>query len=38
VSWFKRDDRIKWLEALDTELLTKAVELIDIDGILVNRS
>jgi tRNA dimethylallyltransferase len=38
VSWFKRDDRIKWLEALDTELLAKAVELIDIDGILGNRS
>ena len=38
VSWFKRDDRIKWLEALDTELLAKAVELIHIDGILGNRS
>jgi tRNA dimethylallyltransferase len=38
VSWFKRDDRINWLEALDTELLAKAVELIHIDGILGNRS
>jgi len=38
VSWFKRDDRIKWLEALDTELLAKTVELIHIDGILGNRS
>ena len=38
VSWFKRDDRIQWLEALDTELLAKALELIDIDGILGNRS
>jgi tRNA dimethylallyltransferase len=38
VSWFKRDDRIQWLEALDTELLAKAVELIHIDGILGNRS
>ena len=38
VSWFKRDDRINWLEALDAELLAKAVELIDIDGILGNRS
>ena len=38
VSWFKRDDRIHWLEALDTEVLAKAVELIHIDGILGNRS
>lgn len=38
VSWFKRDDRINWLEALDTELLAKAVELIHNDGILGNRS
>ena len=38
VSWFKRDDRIQWLEALDTELLAKAVELIHDDGILGNRS
>lgn len=38
VSWFKRDDRIKWLEALDTELLAKAVELIHNDGILGNWS
>jgi tRNA dimethylallyltransferase len=38
VSWFKRDDRINWLEALDAELLAKAVELIHIDGILGNRS
>ena len=38
VSWFKRDDRIKWLEALDTDLLAKIVELIHDDGILGNRS
>jgi tRNA dimethylallyltransferase len=38
VSWFKRDDRIKWFEALETDLLEKAVELIHNDGILDNRS
>jgi tRNA dimethylallyltransferase len=38
VSWFKRDERIHWLEALDSDVLSKAVELIHIDGILGNRS
>jgi len=38
VSWFKRDNRIQWLEALDPEALTKAVELIHNDGILGNRT
>jgi tRNA dimethylallyltransferase len=38
VSWFKRDERIHWLEALDSDVQAKAVELIHIDGILGNRS
>jgi tRNA dimethylallyltransferase len=38
VSWFKRDDRIHWLEASDKDLLAKAVELMHIDGILGNRT
>jgi hypothetical protein len=38
VSWFKRDERIHWLEALDSDVLAKAIELIHIDGILGNRS
>jgi tRNA dimethylallyltransferase len=38
VSWFKRDTRIQWLEALDGELLEQAFESVRNDGILVNRS
>jgi tRNA dimethylallyltransferase len=34
VSWFKRDDRIQWLDAVDNELLNKALALVDADGIL----
>ena len=38
VSWFKRDERIHWLEAMDSDALAQAIELIHIDGILGNRS
>lgn len=38
VSWFKRDTRIQWLEALDGDLLEQAFESVRNDGILVNRS
>ena len=38
VSWFKRDERIHWLEAMDSDVLAQAIELIRIDGILGNRS
>jgi tRNA dimethylallyltransferase len=34
VSWFKRDTRINWLEALDADLVHKAIELVAKDGIL----
>mgnify|MGYP002654563824 CR=1 FL=1 len=34
VSWFKRDTRINWLEALDADLVHKALELVAKDGIL----
>ena len=38
VSWFKRDERIAWLDALDSEVLSKALDLVREDGILENRS
>jgi tRNA dimethylallyltransferase len=34
VSWFKRDDRIKWLEALDQDLGDRAFELVSNSGLL----
>ena len=38
VSWFKRDERIQWLEALDSDVLDQAMVAVDKDGILGNRS
>jgi tRNA dimethylallyltransferase len=38
VSWFKRDERIQWLEALDSDCLDQAMAVVDEDGILGNRS
>jgi tRNA dimethylallyltransferase len=38
VSWFKRDERIQWLEAMDSDVLAKAMAAADKDGILGNRS
>lgn len=38
VSWFKRDERIHWLEALDSDLLNQAMAAVDKDGILGNQS
>ena len=38
VSWFKRDERIQWLEALDSDCLDRAMAAVDEDGILGNRS
>jgi tRNA dimethylallyltransferase len=38
VSWFKRDERIQWLEATDAEVLARAMVAVDKDGILGNRS
>jgi tRNA dimethylallyltransferase len=38
VSWFKRDERIQWLEALDEGVLDQAISAVDEDGILGNRS
>jgi tRNA dimethylallyltransferase len=38
VSWFKRDERIQWLEALDESVLDQAFSAVDEDGILGNRS
>ena len=38
VSWFKRDERIQWLEAMDADVLDRAMVAIDKDGILGNRS
>jgi tRNA dimethylallyltransferase len=34
VSWFKRDDRIAWLEALDEKVLDQAFDKVLADGIL----
>jgi tRNA dimethylallyltransferase len=34
VSWFKRDERIQWLEALDEDVLERAFEKVVADGIL----
>jgi tRNA dimethylallyltransferase len=34
VSWFKRDDRIQWLDALDPDLSDKAFELVSNSGLL----
>lgn len=34
VSWFKRDDRIHWLDALDADFANKSFNLIEQDGIL----
>lgn len=38
VSWFKRDPRVNWLDALDDEVTAKAFDLIQASGILDNRS
>ena len=38
VSWFKRDDRIQWLDALDTNVSDLAFDAVRKDGILDNRS
>ncbi|CAB4631912.1 MAG: tRNA (adenosine(37)-N6)-dimethylallyltransferase MiaA [Actinobacteria bacterium] len=38
VSWFKRDERIQWLEALDSAVLDQAMAAVSKDGILGNRS
>jgi tRNA dimethylallyltransferase len=38
VSWFKRDERIQWLEALNSDCLDQAMVVVDEDGILGNRS
>lgn len=38
VSWFKRDERIQWLDALDSQVLSKALEAVRNDGILEIRS
>jgi tRNA dimethylallyltransferase len=38
VSWFKRDERIQWLEALDSDVLDQAMVAVSKDGILGNRS
>lgn len=38
VSWFKRDPRVTWLDALDDEVTAKAFDLIQASGILDNRS
>ncbi len=38
VSWFKRDERIQWLEALDEDVLDQAMSVVVEDGILGNRS
>ena len=38
VSWFKRDERIQWLEALDEGVLDQAISAVDEDGILGSRS
>ena len=37
VSWFKRDDRIKWLDATDPNLLQSAMNLVRRDGIVERR-
>jgi tRNA A37 N6-isopentenylltransferase MiaA len=37
VSWFKRDERIVWLEALDQNVLQKAFEQVVADGILATK-
>jgi tRNA dimethylallyltransferase len=34
VSWFKRDDRINWLEALDPDLADQAFRKVVAEGIL----
>jgi tRNA dimethylallyltransferase len=34
VSWFKRDDRIQWFDALDPDLNDKAFELVSNSGLL----
>jgi tRNA A37 N6-isopentenylltransferase MiaA len=34
VSWFKRDERIQWLEALDDNVLDQAFEKVVANGIL----
>jgi len=38
VSWFKRDNRINWMEALDSDLTLKALDLVAKDGILESGS
>jgi tRNA dimethylallyltransferase len=37
VSWFKRDERIHWLDALADDLREKALELVVKDGLVRNR-
>ena len=38
VSWFKRDERIQWLDALDSAALDRAMDAVESDGILGNQS
>ena len=38
VSWFKRDERIQWLDALDSAVLDRAMAAVESDGILGNQS
>lgn len=38
VSWFKRDERIHWLEAMDADLFDQAFKLVLDSGLIANRS
>lgn len=38
VSWFKRDDRIRWLEAMDADVLDQAFAQVVSEGILDSKS
>jgi tRNA dimethylallyltransferase len=37
MSWFKRDNRINWLDALDPEVTNLAIELVRKHGLLASR-
>jgi hypothetical protein len=37
MSWFKRDTRINWLEALDPEVTTLAIALVRKHGLFASR-
>lgn len=37
MSWFRRDDRINWLDALDPEVTNLAIELVRKHGLLASR-